>query len=411
MAENALFRKSALDKLASPERLDVLMQVTSPQGWIALWTIAVVLSIAVGWSLFGSLPERVVGRGLLIRGESNRSILAAGGGTIQLLSVREGDVVEVGQVVAEVSAATVNEEMTAAQARVDAAEREYNRVASEADRERASLRSSLADIDARLLRLQADLEAQERRLPERKDSLAKQIISQSSFDQFMANLRGLEAQVGAAQEQRRQSNQRLANIGGDIARSQERLESERNNYAIVLAGIGSATTITSNFSGRIVQLPKRQGDTVRPGETVAVVEESGAALQAAVFVPAQQGPRVKVGMPVQVDLSPTVQREVYGVLLGSVSYIGQFAATPAEVLAVMGEAQAQDYLQGGVFLVRVALTDDPATPSGFKWSSSEGPDQQISSGVTIVGDVIVDSKRPICRVLPVEMLCGSVSPS
>ncbi len=411
MADNALFRKSAIDKLASPERLDVLMQVTSPQGWIALWTTGVVLAIAVGWSIFGSLPERVPGRGLLIRGESNRSILAGGAGSIRSLSVQEGDVVEVGQVVAEIAGATVSEEVTAAQNRLDTAEREHNRVMSEAARERLTLQGSLADIEARLLKLQADLDAQERRLPERKESLAKQIISQNTFDQFMAQLRGLEAQVSAAQQQQRQVNQRLANIGGDVARSQERLESERNSYNIMMAGVGSATTVTSNFSGRIVTLPKRQGDAVRTGETVAIVEESGAALQAAFFVPAQQGPRVKVGMPVQVDLSPIVQREVYGVLLGSVSYIGQFAATPAEVLAVMGEAQAQDYLQGGFFLVRVSLTPNPQTPSGFAWSSSEGPDQRIDSGISIVADIIVDSKRPICRVLPVEMLCGSGSSS
>ena len=33
--ENPLFRKAALDKAASPERLDVLMQVTPPprDGW------------------------------------------------------------------------------------------------------------------------------------------------------------------------------------------------------------------------------------------------------------------------------------------------------------------------------------------------------------------------------------------
>ncbi len=49
MSDNPLFRKAALDKLASPERLDVLMQVTSPQGWIALWTIGGILVLAIFW--------------------------------------------------------------------------------------------------------------------------------------------------------------------------------------------------------------------------------------------------------------------------------------------------------------------------------------------------------------------------
>ena len=42
--QNPLFRKAALDKLASPERLDVLMQVTSPKGWLALLMMGIILS-------------------------------------------------------------------------------------------------------------------------------------------------------------------------------------------------------------------------------------------------------------------------------------------------------------------------------------------------------------------------------
>jgi HlyD family secretion protein len=43
MSQNPLFRKAAIDKLSSPERLDVLMEVTSPAGWVALWTLGGVL--------------------------------------------------------------------------------------------------------------------------------------------------------------------------------------------------------------------------------------------------------------------------------------------------------------------------------------------------------------------------------
>ncbi|MEY4095680.1 MAG: hypothetical protein RLZZ53_2879, partial [Acidobacteriota bacterium] len=35
-----IFRKVALDRLASPEQLDLLMEVTSPRSWIALVAVA-----------------------------------------------------------------------------------------------------------------------------------------------------------------------------------------------------------------------------------------------------------------------------------------------------------------------------------------------------------------------------------
>ena len=68
MAENQLFRKSAIEKLASPERLDVLMQVTSPVGWVAIGTVAFILACAIVWSVVGSIPTRIDGQGILLRG-------------------------------------------------------------------------------------------------------------------------------------------------------------------------------------------------------------------------------------------------------------------------------------------------------------------------------------------------------
>jgi HlyD family secretion protein len=403
-----LFRKSALDKLASPERLDVLMHVTSPQGWIALFTIGLVLAAVIGWSVFGRLGERVNGQGLLIRGESNRLVLAGGGGVLRSLKVNLGDKVTTNQVVAEIAGATVNEELAAARTRLSTAEGEHERTVSGRNQERLTIQTNLADLDTQLVSVRGDLEIQERRQPERQDSLKKQIISQNAYDQFVQALRVLEARQSSLESQRRQMNLRLSNINNEIAQSQARLTNERSNYALMLKGLGAATTVTSLFSGRIVNLPKRQGDAIRQGEVIAVVEESNAELQAALFVDDRDGPRVTNDMPVQIDLSPVVQREQYGVLLGKVSQVGSFAATPAEVLAVLGEAQSKDFLQRGKFLVRVALQPDPNTPTGFAWSSSSGPSQPIASGMSIAGGaIIVGSQRPVCRVLPVDALCAS----
>ena len=53
-----LFRKSALEKLSSPEQLDVTMQVTSPMGWITLAGISVLLVFATVWSIVGSIGDQ-----------------------------------------------------------------------------------------------------------------------------------------------------------------------------------------------------------------------------------------------------------------------------------------------------------------------------------------------------------------
>ena len=42
-----LFRSAALEKLSSPERLDVMMQITRPAAWMALLALGVLLIVLI----------------------------------------------------------------------------------------------------------------------------------------------------------------------------------------------------------------------------------------------------------------------------------------------------------------------------------------------------------------------------
>jgi hypothetical protein len=60
--QDKLFRKTALEKLSSPEELDQLMQVTTPKGWLALVAIICFLVGTVAIGIFSVIPVRVEGR-------------------------------------------------------------------------------------------------------------------------------------------------------------------------------------------------------------------------------------------------------------------------------------------------------------------------------------------------------------
>ena len=45
-----VFRKSALEKLPSPEQLDKAMVVTSPASWAVLTGVALIVAAAVVWA-------------------------------------------------------------------------------------------------------------------------------------------------------------------------------------------------------------------------------------------------------------------------------------------------------------------------------------------------------------------------
>jgi len=98
--QRPIFREVALERLASPERLDELIEVTSPRLWLALIGACMLLMMAAAWSLYGSVPTFVHGQGILIRDGSLQRVLATDGGQVKEVLVRVGDDVARDQIVA-----------------------------------------------------------------------------------------------------------------------------------------------------------------------------------------------------------------------------------------------------------------------------------------------------------------------
>ncbi|MCL2003095.1 MAG: hypothetical protein FWG72_03700 [Oscillospiraceae bacterium] len=57
--DNKLFRKSALDKISSPEQLNEYMKVAGPGVWCVLAALAVTFAAFFAWGALGSIPETV----------------------------------------------------------------------------------------------------------------------------------------------------------------------------------------------------------------------------------------------------------------------------------------------------------------------------------------------------------------
>jgi HlyD family secretion protein len=98
-----IFRKEALDRLASPEQLDQLMQLTSPRGWIALAGLGLLLLTAVAWGLFGTIATTVEGQGFLLRSGGVAPMAAPHAGTVTRVLAHAGEEVEKDQKLLELN--------------------------------------------------------------------------------------------------------------------------------------------------------------------------------------------------------------------------------------------------------------------------------------------------------------------
>jgi len=98
--EKNIFRQAALERLASPERLDALMQVTQPRAWLALTALMLVLVAGILWGLFATISTRIAAQGIITRSGNVAAIVATVSGQIHLLKLKPGQIVEEGQTIA-----------------------------------------------------------------------------------------------------------------------------------------------------------------------------------------------------------------------------------------------------------------------------------------------------------------------
>ena len=139
------------------------------------------------------------------------------------------------------------------------------------------------------------------------------------------------------------------------------------------------------------------------GSGILNLEESANPLEIVVFFPASVGKQVRTGMKAEVAPS-SYSPQQYGYMLASVDYVAPFLSSPPGMMRLL---QNQNLVQ--LFLnqagsspveVHLALKPDAGTPSGYRWSSSRGPDAVITAGTLASVSVAVSQQHPISLVLP-----------
>lgn len=91
-----LYRKTALDKISSPEQLDKTLKITSPLSWLVLIGLTVIVVISVIWSIVGRIPETITAQGVLAEPNGVCSVFAKEPGTVVEVSVDNGDEIGMG---------------------------------------------------------------------------------------------------------------------------------------------------------------------------------------------------------------------------------------------------------------------------------------------------------------------------
>lgn len=404
-----LFRKSALEKLSTPEQLDVMMTVTSPRGWIAIWAIGGILIFALLWSIFGAIPDKVQGSGIMIRGGAIYDVVALGSGRVAELKVKPGDVVAAGDVVALVSSPELQLRVSNLQREVEKLENEDKEMTAADQRSLELETESILTERENLQRAKDDglrmVGFLEQKVKAQEGLVEKGVLTKTALLSTRNELISAQQEIARSDHQLSQTRSReTSNRNQAEERKQGRrraVDDARRQLSEVQSQLKLTGEVISPYAGRVLELMVDRGNIVQGGTRIVSLEDLEATLRAVVFIPAGDGKKVVRDM--EIRISPTtVKREEYGALIGDVQSVADFPSTEEGVNRTLRNAQlARDLTgRGSVIEVFATLKADPATTSGYKWSSSNGPPLRVVSGTLAMAEIVVGTQRPISIVIP-----------
>jgi HlyD family secretion protein len=264
----SIYRKTALDRLSSPEQLDGLVPVTDTKAWLALMMMLVTIAAAGVWSVLGSMPSRVSGDGILIiEGGRVFDAVAPIDGVLEEITVAVDDLVEKGQVVAVLSQRELQIQVQSAERTLIEYEGSLDQIRAEIEQEE---RLRLAALDERIEAAKSRMETVETRLTAAEQRLADQVAFFESG--LSTNQRVLERQLevdGIIKErsdiQGRMAELNLQRIEGNVGDSQrtrdaQRLVNSARGQVIELgAQIARGSAIVAPDAGRVTELQASVG--------------------------------------------------------------------------------------------------------------------------------------------------------
>jgi HlyD family secretion protein len=419
VADKQIFREAALERLSTPDRLDQGLTIVGSAEWIGLGALIALIVGGAIWALTIRVPITVGGSGIMLEPGGLLEVTSGSRGRLVHFNVSPGTQVTAGQEIARVDQSELQSQLITAKAELRDVQAEREQIIAFQNRKRPTLAAATQQ------KRQA-YQDHVKFLTERLDQLIeREKVNRDLFAKGYAAVQKVldtQLEIGQADEQRQRDINGLREL--DLDETKQRVADEQELMQIELK-VSSAqrkvenldeqlareSVVSSPYAGRVVELKVKVGEIVERGASLFTVIPSsvadkagglaGNSLTAVIYVPSGEGKQIKVGMPVA--LSPSVApREEYGFLIGKVRWVAEVPATPEGMTYTLKNKQLVQTLSNNAAPIEVAveLELDPATRSGYKWSSSRGPDLKLNDGTLTRADIEVRDMPLLSLVIP-----------
>jgi HlyD family secretion protein len=404
-----LFRKVALARLSSPDRLDVLLGINRPHVTLA-WIGAVILLVTVlTWGFTWPVDQKVVGRCLLTSPSGIAEVTAGAAGVVGGLSVKLGDRVTANQAIGRVVRPELDDQIRHARDRLAELERRrdevtrINRRASGQGRSSAGAERSLHEAQ---LRLAEDKAATiEKRLAIERDLVAQGLITRrtllDSEEAYAAAIlereqlvdRAAQSNLGFSEQERQRERER---IGIDF-----QVNETRRNLEASLDIERQSAPIVSVFAGRVVEIKIGNGVAVGSGTPVLLlerIENTRGDIEAAIYFPGGEGKLVTAEMSAEV-VPDYVKRQEYGFLRARIESVSDYPVSSSALrLLVQNDNLVRELSESrSAIFARARLERNES--GGFAWSAAAAQSPEVRAGALCRAEVTVRQRPPFARVI------------
>jgi len=410
----SLFREQALERLKSPEQLDHRINLIPPGMRLMLVSASVIIAAALVWAVFGSVPERALGQGVLLGDRTgNFAVATVSSGLVLDVVAKPGDHVEAGAEIANIEQRLLSAEIQNAIAEVARLEANLAKL-------KAANAIQIGHSEEMTKRQMAAVDGQMAANTVRRDRLGKLV---EGYESLRSKGMMAQAEVIARQEQYDQTNLDLANGSAKKVEIEAALQKQRDDLADVerqkqeeidlrksqleelRVKMGVGSVVRAPIGGVIQEVHVGRGDVATSGQVIATIgpaqAENAGADEMLVLLAGPRRKRVAVGMEARVVPDGT-KREEYGSMRGRVTYVSPSEVSNAHIEQILHNAQLTQRLigDGSALLAHVELVRSKTNPSGFAWWSGSGPPYRITPGSVASLDIIIGQVRPISLVLP-----------
>lgn len=405
------FRQQAVDYYSRQDRHLYPLKIVSTQSWLLLVLWLAVIVGAIFWLILGTVQSQVVGQGLLLTQQGAIYSVSAPFDTSQIkqIHVLPGDRIQQNQVLVELDSPSLEQEIKVTQEYLEVLQLEKSQLEAKAQQalaEEAQILDKKESMIQKIISIEEQNIENLNQLSQRyTQMLAKGLATQRDTTQILNEL-------NISKQKLEQSYQTLIQIDLDIRQKKQvwderirelslRIESEIYKLNQLRERNELSATLKSPMDGIVLNLQASPGDVVAKGKSIVTVSNLGQGLDMIAFFPPEEGKKLKVGM--QALVTPlTIKPEEYGNMKGVVIKVSPFPANDEVMMSILkNQNLVRTFAQDSApLMVMIRISQDSKTPTGYAWTTSEGPREPITPGTVSQAKVVVKKQAPWTLVLP-----------